>query len=715
MDSAPFRPDPGKHARDPLPADGPASPPERADDPDALRRIVLYVVACVAAALALVGAVGWAALEVEDSVRSYVRGESLWSKAQKEAVIALHAYARSGDEIDWRRYREAIRVPLADRRAREALQSDPLDAERAREGFRGGGLEPDEIPGMIRLYRWFGDRGLMQEAVRIWASADTLIGELRAQADRIRSERRSADPDTAVISDAIRRVDALNDDLARLERQFSLTIDSLADRVRRWSQRALGALVALLLLGAGGLTFWLYRHLRGREEVLHRTREQLRHQALHDPLTGLPNRALLADRIEQGVARSRRSGTPLGLIMLDIDRFKRVNDRLGHAAGDRVLSEVARRLEEAVRREDTVARWGGDEFVIVLPELERVEGLARVRERIREQVRPPIDTAREPVHVDVTLGAVVRGAGDHRRAVQTDDPDELVRFGSLALHRAKEDAPAGFRVFDPDEEREGAAEVRRERELRDALGRGDIVPHYQPVVRIEDGSVVRVEALARWRHPDRGLLSPADFVPLAEDLGLIGAVDDAVRRRGCRTVAEWKDHLDGGRTLELAVNVSGRRFGDPELAETLEREVRRAGLRPGQVILELTETTLMRKPAGVEAVRRRGFRVYVDDFGTGYSSLGYLRDLELDGLKIDLSFVQGIVDSAPDAAIVETLLTLGDRLDLEVVAEGVESQAQRERLRGLGCELGQGFLFARPASAEETAARWREGRAAAGG
>jgi diguanylate cyclase (GGDEF)-like protein len=298
----------------------------------------------------------------------------------------------------------------------------------------------------------------------------------------------------------------------------------------------------------------------------------------------------------------------MGLLMLDVDRFKRVNDRLGHAAGDRVLRELARRLQEAVRDEDTVARWGGDEFVVVLPELAAPEAAGEVRERIRTAVRPPIEVDGDPVHVDLTAGAVVNYTGKHRRVVQTGDPEELIRFASLALHWAKEEAPGGFSLFDPTEEVEGATRIRREGELRGALERGEIVPHYQPIVRLGDGARVGLEALARWEHPQRGLLPPSEFVPMAEDLGLIAALQEVVVRRGCRDVAARERRNGNGRPLSIGFNLSGQQFRDRNLAEGLEAVVNEAGCRPGQVFLEVTETSVMQTPATIDPTRAASTR-----------------------------------------------------------------------------------------------------------
>lgn len=430
--------------------------------------------------------------------------------------------------------------------------------------------------------------------------------------------------------------------------------------------------------------------------------ERLRHRALHDPLTDLPNRTLLSDRVEQGLARARRHGAALGLLMLDVDRFKRINDQLGHTAGDRVLREIARRLRGAVRDEDTVGRWGGDEFVAVLPDVEDVLTIGDVQERIRETVgRPPVEAGGESLTIEVGIGAVLYSDAGHRLAVQTRDPEELIRLGEIALHEAKDRSPTGFKLYDPEEDMEGIGQIRLEEELRSALAHDRIVPHFQPLVRLEDGAVVGLEALARWEHPDRGLVAPSEFVPLAEEVGLIGDVGEAVYREGCRQAARWvpADADEGG--IRLSFNLSGQQFDDPELGDELDRWREEAGMPAGRVILEVTETSVMRNPIEIHGLQQRGYRIYVDDFGTGYSTFTYLRDLEPDGLKIDMTFVQGVVGSPSNAALVETMLTLGRRLGLDVVAEGIETEEQRRTLESLGCELGQGYLFSRPVPARE--------------
>jgi len=432
-----------------------------------------------------------------------------------------------------------------------------------------------------------------------------------------------------------------------------------------------------------------------------RARRQLRHQALHDPLTGLANRTLLSDRVEQGLARSRRHQEPMGLLMLDVNHFKRINDRLGHAAGDRVLEGLARRLLGVVRDEDTVARWGGDEFVIVLPEMDSLRSIGAVQERVRNAVRRPIEAGGESLHIDISVGGVVRGADADSRAVETEEADELIRFGDLALHRAKEQPAGSFYLFDPDEEVQGAAQIRLEQALREAVAEDQIVPHYQPIVRLEDGEPMGFEALARWRHPERGLVPPAEFIPLAEELELIGALGESVLRQGVSWVSEWVTRVEGRPGPMISFNMSGQQFEDPDVAGRVSTLLTEAGVPPDRIVLEVTETSLMQAPARIRQLQDLGLSIHVDDFGTGYSTFAYLRDLVLSGLKVDRAFVRDIVSSESDAALVETVLTLGRRMDLTVVAEGIETEEQRQRLLDLGCEYGQGFLFAEPMPAEE--------------
>ena len=432
-----------------------------------------------------------------------------------------------------------------------------------------------------------------------------------------------------------------------------------------------------------------------------RLQTRLEHQALHDPLTGLANRTLFEDRLEQALARSRRRGEPMGLLMIDLDGFKRVNDHLGHTAGDEVLEEVARRLEATVREADTVARWGGDEFVVVLPELDRPAVIEVVEHRLRDAVRVSIRAGGEELELGVTVGGVVQTEGGAPRTVGTDSPEDLVRFVDLALHRAKGRSPGAFYLFDPTDDLDEVPDLRLEQDLRRGLRAGEIEVFYQPIYRLEDDELWGLEALARWRHPERGLVPPGAFIPLAERVGLIRELGDEVFRQGCRQLAAWTRVREDTAELKLAVNLSARELQDPGLTDRMAKALEGAALAPDRVVVEVTETALMTSMSQARALRGMGLALCIDDFGTGYSTYTYLRELEPDGLKIDMSLVRDLPESTSDLAIVDSLITLGHRLGLTVVAEGIETQAQLRTLRDLGAELGQGFLLGRPAPADE--------------
>lgn len=447
-----------------------------------------------------------------------------------------------------------------------------------------------------------------------------------------------------------------------------------------------------------------------QEDVTERKRaeEQLRYQALHDPLTGLANRTLLQDRLKQGLSRMARRDRHLGVLMLDIVQFKRINDRLGHTAGDRVLTAFGRRLEESMRDEDTVGRWGGDEFVLLFPDFDGLSGLRAAWKRIEKTLTRPLDVAGEIVQVDVRGGAVLCGEGEASGSVESEDPEEILRFADLALQASRERNTPGLEIFDPSEKVEGAAHMAREKRLREAIERGQIVPYFQPIVNLETGEYAAVEVLARWQHPDAGVLTPAAFIPLARDLGLLPALGETVIRRACRDAVGWTSDTFPHAPKRLTFNLSADQFQDPRLPERIAGWLTDAGLPAERVIVEVTESSVMRNAGNVERLRESGVQVFLDDFGTGYSTLKYLRDLEIDGLKIGMTFVQRIAQSEADEALVETVLGLGRKLQLTVVAEGIETDEQLEKLRDMGCGYGQGFLFARPVPSDQVAGLLKE-------
>jgi diguanylate cyclase (GGDEF)-like protein/PAS domain S-box-containing protein len=426
-----------------------------------------------------------------------------------------------------------------------------------------------------------------------------------------------------------------------------------------------------------------------------RLEEQLAHRALHDPLTGLPNRTLLMDRIEQALAPGRVRNL-VGLLFLDVDDFKGINDTLGHATGDRVLNEVGARLRASLRPQDTAARVGGDEFAVLLGDLADPREAMVVADRIAAALTVPIAIESGDLHVTASIG-VATSAGE------VDGAETLLRSADLAMYWVKSHGPGGSTVFEP--KMYNAAVERRELEsgLRAALDQDQLVVHYQPVIDLRTGARVGAEALLRWRHPERGLLSPNEFLLLAEETGHIIPMGRYVLQEACREARRWQ--LPGGAQGWVGVNLSARQFQHQGVVEDVEQALRGADLAPDRLVLELTESLLMRDTPDTVARLRRlkqlGVRVAVDDFGTGYSSLSYLRRFPVDILKIDRSFIGGIADDPKQSAFVRAIIALGQSLNLRMVAEGVETAAQRDELREIGCEEGQGDFFAATMAADD--------------
>jgi len=421
---------------------------------------------------------------------------------------------------------------------------------------------------------------------------------------------------------------------------------------------------------------------------------QLTYQATHDPLTGLPNRTLLLDRLGQALARARRDNTACAILFLDLDRFKEVNDTLGHAAGDQLLVAVAARLRAALREQDTLARLGGDEFVALLEDVAEIGEAARAAEQIAAAIAPPLAINDQEVRVATSVGIVISGPG-HERA------EELLRDADIAMYRAKASGGGDHAIFDPTMQAALLARVALERELHVARERNEFVLHYQPIVDLATGRIVTVEALVRWQHPTRGLISPGEFIPLAEENGLIVPLGRWVLHEACRQARAWQV---AGTPVAVAINLTAREFQHAALLDEVAAAVEKVGLAPSWLRLEITESLAMRDAeatvATLTALRALGVHVAIDDFGTGYSSLAYLKRLPVDALKIDKSFIDDLAADTADAAIIEAIIALSHTLGLLVIAEGVETVQQADRLRVLGCNLAQGYYFARPIPAE---------------
>ncbi len=440
---------------------------------------------------------------------------------------------------------------------------------------------------------------------------------------------------------------------------------------------------------------------------------RLLHDAFHDPLTDLPNRALFLDRLSR-VSQSgrRRASHRYAVLFLDLDRFKVINDGLGHVVGDELLKMVAHRLLLCVRQEDTVARLGGDEFGILLADVHDLEDATRVARRVNAALQQPVRIGEHEVFTSASIGVSLSTAGSAQ-------PEDVIRDADTAMYRAKAAGGMRHEVEGGAMPTEAVGRLRLESELRHAGERGELRVQYQPIVELEGGRVVGLEALLRWQHPQRGLLMPDDFLPLAEETGIVLALDWWVFRRVCEQTARWAPALrgrvtdergdaTGAATTTVSVNMSGRHFWQEDMAQRLDRVLAETGARPEHLRLEIRESAVLRDGEAaariLTEVRGRGIRLVIDDFGTGYSSLTYLQRIPVEALKIDRAFVARVTEDARSAELVRSILGLARTFGLDAVAEGVETAEQLRELERLGCGLAQGFLFSEPLDADAAGA-----------
>jgi len=446
-------------------------------------------------------------------------------------------------------------------------------------------------------------------------------------------------------------------------------------------------------------------HVRGivlnSRDVSERKRfeEQLAHQAFHDPVTGLPNRALFVDRVRHRIARTRRGDSGLAVVFLDLDDFKTINDSLGHAAGDEVLVAVALRLASTIRASDTAARFGGDEFALLLEDVSSVQEAADTAEQIMEAVRQPLALAGKELTIHCSMGISVP------EGEAVTDADELIRDADAAMYIAKRDGKDAYRLFEPAMHDGVMARLELRADLQRALTAGEFELFYQPVVRLHDSSVVGVEALLRWRHPTRGLVSPDDFIPFAEETGLIVPMGRWVLRDACRQAVVLQREAPSDPPLTMSVNLSVKQLQHSDVVADVRDALSESGLPPELLTLEITESVMMNDIdlaiSRLEELRAMGVRLAMDDFGTGYSSLSYLSRFPVDVLKMDRSFLQS--GASPEASgLASAVIAIGETLCMDIVAEGIELEDQWATLTDLGCARGQGFLFARPMPASET-------------
>jgi diguanylate cyclase (GGDEF)-like protein len=610
-----------------------------------------------------------------------------WSlgKNQKRLSSPLPAsVGQSGEDL--RRLGEALRARTEDVVAgmlSRTRESDQVLDDLVEDSFARVGTVST-----VAVARWMA--GESPEVAReVGQEAWHIFGQLAAQ---------RAAPLNEVTKRCLRWCDAAEDVVREIAAELDLSQEVLL-RALAMLQRSLNVTLVRMCE-----SFESERRLAD-EQLAHR-QEELAFLATHDALTGLPNRTLILDRVEQMLARSHRSQTPVAALFVDLDNFKDINDTLGHSVGDQLLRAVAARLDGVVRAADALGRLGGDEFVVISEQLSLDVGPELIAERLLDALKEPFELgADKQTRVSVTASIGI-AAGAHASA------EELLRNADIAMYRAKWDGKNRYVVFETDMQDTVHNRMELEMDLREALEKDEFVLAYQPTLHLQDMSPTGVEALIRWEHPVRGVVQPDDFIPLLEKTGLIVDVGKWVLHEACAQGAAWRA---AGYPIGMAVNVSGRQLDTDQLIADIEGALSESGLDPSALTIEITETTLMRN---IEEAARRltevkalGVRIAIDDFGTGYSSLAHLQRFPVDALKIDRSFISGLKHNQEGETLIRTLVQLGKSLSLETFAEGIEQQQELSLLREQDCDSGQGFLFARPLDVAATEAflqNWAE-------
>ncbi len=422
------------------------------------------------------------------------------------------------------------------------------------------------------------------------------------------------------------------------------------------------------------------------------SREDLQRAAYYDSLTGLFNRTYLIERLELLLDLDIDIANKYYVLFLDISRFKNINDSLGHPVGDKILTLIAKRLKRILRDEDTISRLGGDEFAIILNDLSSIEEAEYYARRIHRKLTQPYSTEGHKIYIDLNVGISPFDA-EHLK------PEDILRDADIAMHHAKANA-SNIGVFDKELRRHFLENVKLESELRFAVRRNEFALYYQPIISLTDGTLVGVETLLRWQHPQYGFISPAQFIPIAEESGLIIPITKWILSEACRQMAQWKEFIPNAGHLKISINISGKHLAVENLPEQVQKSLKESNLEPTSLILEITESSAMENAEQTikifEKLRKIGVAVSIDDFGTGYSSLSYLHRLPFDSLKIDRSFVSDVDKQTENAQILQTIVALAQNLNLRTVAEGIETVEEMQILQDLGCDLGQGFLFSKP-------------------
>ncbi len=530
----------------------------------------------------------------------------------------------------------------------------------------------------IAVARWMGGEG-PDVARDVGRDSWRIFGQLAAQR-------------AASLNEVTKRCLRWRDSAAEVVREIAIQLDLPGDvlaEALRMLQRSLDVTLVRMCESFEG------ERQRANEELTRR-QEELAFLATHDPLTGLPNRTLILDRVEQMLVRARRNPAPVAVLFVDLDNFKHINDTLGHGSGDRLLQAVAGRLQSAIRDTDALGRLGGDEFVVIAEGMSLSAGPELIAERLLDALKQPFkldESGSEMTRLTVTASVGI-AAGDRGSA------EELLRDADIAMYRAKWDGKNRYTLFESGMQDAVQSRMELEMDLRDALANEEFYLEYQPTFDLKDMSPTGVEALIRWKHPVRGTIQPNDFIPLLEETGMIVEIGDWVLNEACHQAAGWRE---AGHPIGMSVNASARQLDTDEFVDSVRTALQDSGLDPAALTIEITETTLMRNAEEtalrLAAVKELGVRIAIDDFGTGYSSLAHLQKFPVDALKIDRTFIARLTQDPEGETLIRTLVQLGKALSIETLAEGIEQSQELALLQGESCDSGQGFLFARPLDA----------------
>jgi diguanylate cyclase (GGDEF)-like protein/PAS domain S-box-containing protein len=795
-----------------------------------IKHWIKVILPFLSGAILLVGLSAFS-MSILSATRAYIEGESLWSKAQKEAVFRLNRYADTRDETDFQLFLESVAVPLGDRKARLALDKPAPDFDVARQGFLEGRNHADDIDGLIQLFRNFRNTSFMRKPISIWAEGDMLIAELMMEADTLHAAVRSGDPNPATLRPVLERINLIDARLTPLEEAFSYSLGDASRKVRDLLLFTIWAIALLLMSFASYISYKFFARkeqiektlstmmaraaadrerrtadarIRDQAALLDKARDAIivrgvdgrilywnksaerlygwtaeealgaaidnliyddftifneatnkvlefgewsgeihkrledgstltvesrwtlvkdehgrpqsilaidtditarkaaehgvRQLAFYDPLTGLPNRLLLQDRLRLALASSSHSHCSGALLFIDLDNFKALNDTLGHEKGDLLLQQVAQRFAACVRESDTVARLGGDEFIVMLTDMhENPQEVAIQAKNVAEKI---LDSLRQPCLIDgidqyTTASIGITLFQDRHDTVTVSD---LLKRADLAMYQAKAAGRNTVRFYNQHMQAAVSARAVVESDLRQGLQEHEFLLYYQPQMN-QDDLITGMEALVRWRHPTRGLVSPANFISISEETALILPLGQWVLKTACEQLAAWAAQPSMAR-FSISVNVSARQFHHEDFLQQILTTLDYSGANPNKLKLELTESVLLDDVEAtivkMTALKAKGICFSLDDFGTGYSSLSYLKRLPLYQLKIDQSFVRDVLTDSNDAVIARTIVSLAQSLGLEALAEGVETKEQRDFLARHDCHLYQGYFFSRP-------------------